>query len=60
VTKNYKKSFVLRACELQFEIVGLMSGAKDEGLLNGNDGKAKWYINGKGMYARIAIKHKSF
>lgn len=35
-----------------------MSGAKDGVLLNGNDDRAKWYIDGKGVYARIAIKHK--
>ena len=33
-----------------------MSGAKDESLINGNDGRAKFYINGKGVYARILIK----
>ena len=42
----------------QFEIVGLMSGAKGENLTNGNDGRAKFYINGKGVYARILIKHR--
>ena len=33
-----------------------MSGAKDESLINGNDGRAKFYINGKGVYSRILIK----
>ena len=42
----------------QFEILGLMSGAKDDTLLNGNDGRAKWYIGGKGVYARILIRHR--
>ena len=35
-----------------------MSGAKDSSLINGNDGRAKFYINGKGVYARILIKKK--
>ena len=43
----------------QFEIIGLMSGAKDSSLINGNDGRAKFYINGKGVYARILIKKVS-
>ena len=42
----------------QFEIAGLMSGAKGEGLTNGNDGKPKFYVNGKGVYARILIRNK--
>lgn len=42
----------------QFEIVGLMSGAKGENLTNGNDGRAKFYVNNKGVYARILIRHK--
>jgi hypothetical protein len=48
--------FVFRVFGLQFEIVGLMSGAKDECLINGNDGRAKFYLNEKGVYARILIK----
>lgn len=43
----------------QFKIIGLMSGAKDSSLINGNDGRAKFYINGKGVYARILIKKVS-
>ena len=42
--------------DTQFEIVGLMSGAKGDVLTNGNDGRAKFYINNKGVYARILIK----
>lgn len=42
----------------QFEIIGLMSGAKGENLTNGNDGRAKFYVNNKGVYARILIRHK--
>lgn len=44
---------------IQFEIVGMMSGAKGEGLTNGNDGRAKFYVNDKGVYARILIKKVS-
>ena len=43
----------------QFEIVGIMSGAKGEGLINGNDGRVKFYVNNKGVYARILIKKLS-
>lgn len=49
-------SFLDKYCPTQFEIVGLMSGAKDESLINGNDGRAKFYIDGKGVYARILIR----
>ena len=42
----------------QFEIMGMMSGAKGIGLTNGNDGRAKFYVNGKGVYARILIRNK--
>ena len=52
-------SFLHKYNPEQFEIVGLMSGAKGENLTNGNDGRAKFYIGGKGVYARILIK-KSF
>lgn len=42
----------------QFEIVGLMSGAKGECLTNGDDGRAKFYVDGEGVYARILIRIK--
>ncbi len=42
----------------QFEILGLMSGAKGDGLTNGNDGRAKFYVKGKSVYARILIRNK--
>ena len=44
----------------QFEIVGIMTGAKGDVFTNGNDGRAKFYVNNKGVYARILIKHKLF
>ena len=49
-------TFLDKYCPEQFEIVGLMSGAKGENLTNGNDGRAKFYVGGKGVYARILIK----
>ena len=49
-------TFLDKYCPTQFEIIGLMSGAKDSSLINGNDGRAKFYINGKGVYARIFIR----
>ena len=33
-----------------------MSGAKGETFTNGNDGRAKFYVNNKGVYARLLIK----
>lgn len=42
----------------QFEIVGIMNGAKGETFTNGNDGRAKFYLNGKGVYARILIRRR--
>lgn len=52
-------TFLDKYCPTQFEIVGLMSGAQGNPLINGNDGRAKFYVNGKGVYARILIKHIS-
>lgn len=40
----------------QFEILALMAGAKCDCMVNGNDGRAKFYLNNKGIYARILIK----
>ena len=51
-------TFLDKYCPDQFEILGLMSGAKGENLTNGDDGRAKFYINNKGVYARILIRHK--
>ena len=33
-----------------------MSGAKNDTFVNGFDGRAKFYIDGKGVYARLLIK----
>ena len=51
-------SFLGKYCPTQFEILGIMSGAKGETFTNGNDGKAKFYVNGKGVYARILIRRR--
>ena len=51
-------TFLDKYCPTQFEIAGLMSGGKGENLTNGNDGRAKFYVNGKGVYARILIRIK--
>ena len=52
-------SFLDKYCPEQFEILGMMSGAKGEGLTNGNDGRANFYVNNKGVYARILIRAKN-
>ena len=51
-------TFLDKYCPTQFEILGIMSGAKGETFTNGNDGRAKFYLNGKGVYARILIRRK--
>lgn len=58
---KYSRIFIKKNDSLEpveFEIVGLMSGAKGENLTNGNDNRAKFYINNKGVYARLLIKRK--
>lgn len=50
-------TFLIKYCPEQFEITGLMSGVKHDVFINGDDGRAKFYINGKGVYARVLIKH---
>ena len=35
-----------------------MSGAKGDVFTNGTDGRAKFYINNKGVYARVLIKRR--
>ena len=49
-------SFLDKYCPNQFRILGIMSGAKGETFTNGNDNRAKFYLNGKGVYARILIQ----
>ena len=49
-------TFLDKYCPTQFEIISIMSGAKGETFTNGNDGRAKFYFNGKGVYARLLIK----
>lgn len=52
-------TFLYKYCPEQFEILGMMSGAKGEGLTNGNDGRAKFYVNNKGVYTRILIRARN-
>ena len=51
-------TFLDKYCPEQFEIIGLMSGVKHDVFINGDDGRAKFYINGKCVYARILIRIK--
>ncbi len=51
-------TFLDKYCPNQFEILGIMSGAKGECFVNGNDNSPKFTLNGKGVYARILIRHK--
>ena len=52
-------TFIDKYCPEQFEILGMMSGAKGEGFINGNDGRRNLYINNKAVYARILIRKKN-
>lgn len=47
--------FFSQTCS-QFEIIGIMTGAKSDTFVNGNDGRVKFFVNGVGVYARILIK----
>lgn len=51
-------TFMDKYCPDQFEILTIMTGAKGDGLVNGDDGRAKFYVNGEGVYARILIRRK--
>lgn len=51
-------TFLDKYCPDQFEILTIMTGAKGDGLVNGADGRAKFYVNGEGVYARILICRK--
>lgn len=50
-------TFLDKYCPAQFEIVGIMTGVRNTLFMNGDDGRAKFYINGKGVYARILVKN---
>ena len=52
-------TFLDKYCPTQFEIVGIMTGAKGNSLINGNDGRSKFYINNNGVYSRVLIKKVS-
>lgn len=52
-------TFMDKYCPEQFEILTIMTGAKGDSLVNGDDGRAKFYVNGKGVYARILIRKRT-
>lgn len=49
-------TFLGKYCPEQFKIEGIMTGAKGKPFTNGNDGRAKFYVNKHGVYARILIR----
>lgn len=49
-------SFLDKYCPSQFQIVGIMTGSKGTCFFNGNDGKLKFSVDGKSVYARILIR----
>lgn len=51
-------SFLYKYNPEQFEIIGEMSGTKGFPFTNGTDGRAKFYLNDKSVYARLLIRHK--
>ena len=51
-------TFLDKYCPEQYEIIGIMSGAKGDGFINGDDNRVKFYINNKGVYARVLIRRK--
>ena len=51
-------TFLDKYCPTQFEILGIMTGTKGDTFINGNDGRPTFYVNDKGVYARILIKRK--
>lgn len=60
--KVYKRLLIRRKDHLEpadFEIVGMMTGAADEVFEQGNDGRKKFYLDGKAVYARVIISRKS-
>lgn len=51
-------TFLSKHCPEQFEIIGIMTGGSGDSFFNGNDGRAKFYVKDKGVYARILIRKK--
>lgn len=53
-----KEKYTRVLIKKNFEITSMMNGAIGEGLTNGDDGRAKFYTNGKSVYTRILIRRK--
>lgn len=53
-----KEKYTRVLIKKNFEITSMMNGAIGEGLTNGDDGRAKFYTNGKSVYARVLIRRK--
>ncbi len=51
-------TFLGKYCPEQFEIISIMTGSTGECFVNGNDSRAKFYVDNKGVYARILIRKK--
>lgn len=49
-------TFLDKYCPTQFRIIGIMTGSSSKDFVNGNDNRKKFYINSKGVYARILIQ----
>lgn len=49
-------TFLYKYCPKQFRIIGIMTGSSSKDFVNGNDNRKKFYINSKGVYARILIQ----
>lgn len=49
-------TFLGKYCPTQFRIIGIMTGSSSKDFVNGNDNRKKFYINSKGVYARILIQ----
>lgn len=49
-------TFLDKYCPNQFRIIGIMTGCSSKDFVNGNDNRKKFYINSKGVYARILIQ----
>ena len=49
-------TFLYKYCPKQFRIVGIMTGSSSKDFVNGNDNRKKFYINSKGVYARVIIE----
>ena len=51
-------SFMDKYSPSQFRILGLMCGTRGEGFVNGDDGRSKFFMGGKSVYARVIIRRR--